>query len=164
MNCSMQDAAVDLERLCDEIENGVDLDAAIVELFAEKGQILADTVDKRIRYIEYLNGQIAHAQQVSQTWHKRKMRLSGILDTVRSNAIALVKTSKVPLAGTLGKLRVVKNPTPALIYDENDENIKKLYTATRISLEFNKAILKQDLMDGLEVKGARLQYGEHLRY
>lgn len=161
---SMSDAASDLERLCDDLENLPGLSIQVQELFAEKQDILAEAVDKRIRYMEYLKSQIDHTEHMVDKWNKRYSHLVQILDAIKSEALFLAKSSSVPLKGSLGKFKVVKNSRPTLqITDENHEdlaNYKKVIVKTAI----DKDALKDDILAGKEITGVSLVFGEHLRY
>lgn len=161
---SMKDAALELELLCDEIENIEDLTPSIQQLFQDKELILSETVDKRIRFMEYAKAQTAQAKLISDKWKQRERALDKLLQKLKEDTLVMVKSSTVPLAGTLGKLRAVRNSIPTLIVNEDHPMIKEFYSRIKTEVTIDKVKLKLDLEEGALVEGAILQYGEHLRY
>lgn len=161
---TMTDAAGALERLCDEMENISDITEQVQALFAEKSLKLSEAVDRRIRYIEYLKSQIAHADMVAMNWDIRKKKMELVLDKLKEDTIQVVKSSTVPMIGEIGRLKVVKNSVPTVVVDENDEDLKLFYTREKLTRILDKTAIRQDLLSGIQIRGAKLEYGEHLRW
>lgn len=161
---SMSEAATSLELLCDDIENTEDLTQAIQDLFKEKQEHLVEAVDRRIKYLEYAKMQIVHANAMAGQWMKRGEAMERLLDKMEQDTLAVIKASPVPMKGRLGKLRAQKNSNPRLIVDETDEDLVLFYTREKIIKYLDKAAIKEDMQNGIVIKSARLEYGEHLRY
>lgn len=161
---SMTDAAISLESLCDVIEVTDDITPALINLFEEKKLSLTESVDRRIRFMEYLKSQINHSNEMARMWDHRKGKLEKTLEKIKEMTLAQVKGSTVPMIGNLGKLKAVKNSVPTLIIDETDTDLVLFYTKEKVVKSLDRAAIKEDLLKGINVKSARLEFGEHLRY
>lgn len=167
---SMSDAARDLEVICEAVTEVDDITPLIAELFESRKLDLAQSVDQRIRWLEYLDSQITHCDKIAKMWADRKSSVQKVLDRIKLKTMEEIKSfsdekgSTVPMVGSLGGFKIVKNSKPTLIVDENDEDIKGFYTVEKVETVIDKAALRQDLMNGIKMKAARLHHGEHLRW
>ncbi len=160
---SFSEAATNLEAMCLEIDTAEELTAAIQALFKESVQDLEKSVDRRISYIKYAESQIASAKESANQWVRRQRHFESMLEKIKQNTVEVIKANPgVPYNGSLGALKVQKNPAPSLIIEEGDlEKFPSQYLRTIQTL--NRDAVKIDLMSGIEVDGAKLQWGEHLR-
>lgn len=159
---SLHEAASNLERICDNIDSVDDISAELQSAFVEAGQDLASSVDRRISYIKYCESQIDAARNMREEWDDRAKKFETILDRIKQDAIAAIKANpNLPYKGMLGKLRVQKNSTPTLVLTESF--CAGIYNVDKVITSLDKKAIIEDLKQGEEIPGAKLEYGEHLR-
>lgn len=160
---SFQEAATNLERICDKIDNAEEISAELQSAFAEAGQDLASSVDRRISYIKYCESQIDAARNMREEWNDRANKFETILARIKQDAIAAIKANpNLPYKGKMGSLRVQKNSVPRLIIDDSQFSCDD-YTQVETTTWLDKAAIIDDIKAGRPLLGARLEYGEHLR-
>lgn len=158
---SLHEAASNLERICDTIDSVDDISAELQSAFAEAGQDLASSVDRRISYIKYCESQIDAARNMREEWDDRAKKFETILDRIKQDAIAAIKANpNLPYKGMLGKLRVQKNSTPYLVLDPDFDIMPYV---VKLEPRIDRSEIIKALKEGKEVPHAKLEYGEHLR-
>ena len=68
----LDEAALILRELCEAIDNGLDLDAALLERFADAKLDVSNAVDRRIIFFHKIDEELAAARAVREAW-KAKM-------------------------------------------------------------------------------------------
>ena len=159
---SFFDAATTLEKICDQIDNSMEVTDMLRETFLESVDNLEAAVDRRISFIKYAESQIAAAKRMRDQWQDRAERFEKIVDSVEESTKMFMKSyPNMPYKGKLGSLRLQKNSVPALIIDREELDVSDEYFVHHTTL--NKSKIKEELMNGKDIEGARLEYGEHLR-
>ncbi len=160
---SFAEAAQSLERLCEEIDNLPQLDDAIQAEFKDTKEELSKQVDRRISYIKYAESQIDISKNMRDEWIARVRKFELMLQRLKANSLDVIKSNPgLPYKGSYGYLRAQKNSHPTLILDDEDFLLETTgYQKEKIELD--KHAIKIDLENGIEIPGARLIYGEHLR-
>lgn len=160
---SFAEAATSLEALCAEIDTAPELTEAIKDLFVESVADLEKSVDRRISYIKYAESQIVAAKESAHQWVRRQRHFESMLEKIKQNTVEVIKANPgVPYKGNLGVLKVQKNPAPSVVLaDDCLERIPSQYI--RVIQTVNRDAVKEDLKNGIEVAGAKLEWGEHLR-
>lgn len=161
---SMGAAATQMEMLCDKLEKSEDITEEMRSLFADFQKDISKSVDWHIQCIEYLKSQVEHSGKIMGLWRARNAHATKILEDYKASTLGIVKSSTVPMKGNLGKFIAVKNSKETLIVDENDEDIKGFYTVEKVTSVLDKEAIRKDLANGITMKGARLEQGEHLRW
>src|SRR3990167_1395036 len=100
---SFADAALEVERICDEIEDLEEIDERVSSLFSEAIENLSETVDRRVRFLDYLDSQIKQATENVDIFHHRKKILEKTKDQVKQRTVETIKANpKLKFKGTLG--------------------------------------------------------------
>lgn len=160
---SFQEAAANLERICDTIDSAEEISEHLEAAFAGASSEFAYVVDKRISYMKYCESQISSAIDMIDQWTERAQRFQRILDRIKKDTINTVKANpSIPYRGKLGSIRVQRNSVPALVLDEAKFNGEK-YVEVKTVIGINKTAVIQDLKKGEQIPGAKLEYGEHVR-
>jgi len=161
MKISFEESARDLEQICDRVETSEELTVQLQELFAESKLQLREAVDGRIKHLKYTESQIEMAEMMVKSWQQRLKRLREIEKFLETNTIQFMQAyPDLPYKGMLGTLRVQNNSMARLITEGIDvENTEYVLWEKKL----DEARLKRDLLDGKDIKGARLERGKHLR-
>ena len=113
----LDEAALILRELCEAIDNGLDLDAALLERFADAKLDVSNAVDRRIFFFAKIDEELAAARAVREAW-KAKMQewdakvqqLKTLEDRIWAATKAVVEGNpELPYQGQYGKLAVQKN-------------------------------------------------------
>lgn len=160
---SFSEAAADLEILCEQIDDGADINQLVTQLFNRAQDELKDAVDRRIKFIKYAESQVVIAKEMRDEWAARAKRFEKAMEYIKNNTKEVIKANpNIPYKGTIGGFKLYKNSQPSLklideVFDELD------YVKVVEETVFESDRLRQDLKDGKIVMGASLEYGEHLR-
>lgn len=161
MNISFSEAASELERICDEIDNADQVDAALTEAFDAKIKSVQETIDKRITFRMYASSQIDLAQAQIDSWVKRKRKFERTLDWINADTLHVMKCYPgLPFTGALGAFRIRKSPKK-LMLKENE--LPPHYLRPGPSF-YDKDEIRKDLNDGKDVPGAKFVQEEHVRF
>jgi hypothetical protein len=168
----LAEAASLLTELCERIDNGENLDHALMAAFNETKLDLAEAVDRRIAFDHWCKGAIEAARQARNDWDERKKLLEALLERFKENTKAIIEANPdLPYAGKLGRLALQKNP-PSVQYafgtkDVTPDLIDYLGIPreyVRVTYEIDTAKVKADLLAGKEITWAALKTdGCHLR-
>lgn len=157
---SFFDAASELEGLCDRIDALDELDPQVSAIFINYRSNLCAAIDKRISFINYAQSQSLLAKERGNEWHKRHKKFERIIEKLKDDTINVINSSpNLPYVGTLGTLKVQNNSMPSVVLEENILNSEYF----KIIKTPDRQRVKDDLLNGVKVKGASLEYGKHLR-
>lgn len=160
---SFYQAAERLEYICDQIENCAEISQELQKDFEEFKHDLAAAVDRRISYIKYCQSQIELAKKTRDEWHGRAAKFENILERIKANAMEVMRMNPgLAYKGNMGYMRLQKNTVPALVI-EDEQDLLSLEQYQKASVLLDKSAVKKDLENGIVLKGARLEWGEHLR-
>ena len=173
-------AALDFAAVLNQIEQlDGNLDQAIMSTFGELKLELAEAVDRRIYFLQFLESQIEHVEKMEKAWRERRRVLDNLNERIKEStkATIIAQEGNMKLKGTTGELAVQKSP-PAVQY--SFESFKKSYdviTDDMVSkyeipakylqpvelLQLNKVAVREDLQAGVELSFAKLVRGNHIR-
>lgn len=165
LKITFEDAAVQLERLCEQVNSLTEITPFIQELFSESKEDLASAVDRRIRFIRYAESQIPYSEKMAKDWKRRAKSFETIVDSVERNTIEFMKAyPDLPYVGALGSLRVQKNP-PKLVFDNEDEFREKNteFLLVKHTVDIDKDRIRKLLNEGKSIEGVRFEQGDQLR-
>ena len=173
-------AALDFAAVLNQIEalDG-DLDQAVLSTFGELKLELAEAVDRRIYFLQYLESQIEHVEKMKKAWSERQRVLETLQDRIKESTKQTIMNTdaKLKLKGTTGELSLQKSP-PALYlsFDVHrksyeivtDDEIAKHKIPTKYLqhvelLQLNKIAIREDLQAGVELNFAKLVRNSHIR-
>lgn len=161
MKISFFEAASQLEAICTTVDSADEITEAIEDIFSVSMTTLSESVDRRIAFLEYAESQIEHAKKRRDKWANRAKQFERALERIKTNTIQVMKNAPdLPYRGELGTLKIQKNSQPSVIVDET--SLHSDYC--NVSYAPNRTRIKEAILDGTEVAGARLEYGEHLKW
>lgn len=167
----MQQAAEDLEQVCQVIDNAEELDATLTKLFDDSKLKLQHEVDRRISFYHWLESQITAHEEAFRHYRSELARLKNVRDKFKSRTEAAIKANPgFNYQGLLGKLRIQKNGNPRVLFGFGDKklsrgvvemfNIDEKY----IKLEVDTSQVSNDLKNGREIPWASLEYTSSIRF
>lgn len=120
----------------------------------------AQNTDDRLQSLQQAAANLEWAQGAARHWAKRASRFAAVLNMLQFEAIEMIQAAPdEQWRGKLGELKVVRNQPSVVI--ENDFKLPDEYC--RISYEPNRTLIKQTILGGTEVPGARLERKASLR-
>lgn len=165
MKISMQEAAINLERICDEVEHSDQIAPQLESLFHDAQLSLGDAIERRMNFILYAQSQMRHAAKIAHEWRTREKRFEDIIEKIKEDTMETMKKHPhIPFVSTQGSFKVQRNSVPSLVLCDNFTAMapsEYLVEKTDVSVDCFK--LKHDLTEGKQIDGASLKYGEHLR-
>ncbi len=160
---SFAEAATTLEHLCDQIDNADVIADNIQTIFKQSTDDLSAAVNRRISYLKYAESQLEGAKKMRDTWNARATKFVKVIERIKADTMATMKANpNLPYKGTLGVFSIRKNSQPSLIID-NETFVRCCADFIQVKEEIDKVSLKVALLNGQEITGVRLEYGEHLR-
>lgn len=163
-----------LAAMCDAIDNGAELDDALVAQFQEAKLDLVEAIDRRVAFFRYLQGQIAAAKAARDAWQDDYKRLQAIEEKFKEKTKELVEAHPdLPKEGTIGKLAVQANPPSVKLTFEDRKltrhvidffGVDEKYIKTETTYTLNAKLVADDLKAGVELPWARLEQGTHIRF
>lgn len=162
MNLSLADAAFELEKLCDAIDESGNLDEQVHALFQEHVESFEAEVDRRIKAIWYLESQRDKANAMIALWQKRLDKTVKALDGIKAHTMITLKNYNRPFRGELGEIRIKRHSVPRLVIAVQSPELET-YMEAKVTLVLDRPTLKKDLLAGLTVPGALLVHTESLR-
>lgn len=160
---TLSDAAEALERICDTVSSADEITEEMLNLFQINQQNVAQEVDRAFRYKAYLESQRDYALSMEVKWGNRKEKMEQLLDKLKHAALAVAKSTQVPLKGDHGKITIRKNSRPSINYELGFRPDPE-YVRTRSFTSLDKDKMREDLEAGKEIPGASLEWGEHVRF
>lgn len=167
-------AALDFAAVLNQIEElDGDIDQAILSTFGELKVGLADAVDRRIYFLQFLESQIEHVEKMEKAWKHRRQVLENlntrIKDSTKQTIVAAEGSLK--LKGNLGELAVQKSPPSVRYMFESSRRSFEVVTDDMVSkykipakylqhvelLQLNKTLVKEELLAGNELEFAVLE-------
>ena len=176
---SFADAAFEMERICEQLDEVEDIGVLIQEVFNNAKDDLKSAIDRRIKFIKYAESQILIAKDMRDQWATRAERFEKTIEQLKKNTIDVMKANPaLPYKGTIGAFKIYKNSQPSMTFDydtvelsrRNIEVVDRMGTCAPseyVTIQevriLDKARLKEDIKNGKEVAGVSLEYGEHVR-
>lgn len=167
----LDQAANDLAEACDAIdadESGADLDNALVGQFQNALANVAAAVDRRKAFFRRIDAEVAILDSYTKDIAAQKKKLQNLRDRVEwaTKRVILAKP-EITFKDSLGKkLQVIDNPVPKLVFNfPPDVTNKELdgYTKKVTTEVVDNDKIKFDLLAGVELSFAHLEYGTQLR-
>jgi hypothetical protein len=173
-------AALDFAAVLNQIEmlDG-DLDQAVLSTFGELKLELADAVDRRIYFLQFLESQIEHVKKMAQAWTERRRILESLEDRIKESTKLVIERSEgaMKLKGNTGELSVQKSPVSMHLSFEPMKKSYEIVTDDLVSkheipakylqhvelLQLNKTAIREDLQAGIELSFAKLVRNTHIR-
>ncbi len=160
---SFAEAAMTLEHLCDQIDSADVIADNIQTIFKQSTDDLSAAVNRRISYLKYAESQLEGAKQMRDKWNERATKFVKVIERIKTDTMATMKANPhLPYSGSMGKFSIRRNSQPSLII-EDDSYLRCNADWLEVKEEINKTAVKKALLDGQEITGVRLEYGEHLR-
>lgn len=172
-------AALDFAALLQQIEELEDIDQAVLSTFGEMKLELADAVDRRIYFLQFLESQVEHVDKMVKAWQSRKKVLQNLTERMEESTkhTILSANGKLKLSGTTGELSVQRSPPKldllfepmrksfdVLTHDVASKyEIPSKYIQHTEFLQLNKDALREDLQAGIELSWAKIVRGNHIR-
>lgn len=165
----LHQAAIEVTMVVNDIFNADTDDAEIIDraLQARFDDSLADVVsavDRRKAFLRELESKITIARGLVSEAKDAIKSYQAIAERLTENTKQLVlKCPDVEFRDSLGKkLFVIDNPVPRIVVDEYEiDAYPHYYTKTVTQLDQSK--IKAELLLGVELPWARLEYGQQLR-
>ena len=165
MTLSFYDAAFNLESICNELD-AENWDAA-AERDAMRGELaevferidraeyhLADSVDKRLEFFDYIEKEIDWAEKKKAEWTKRAQRMKAAQLWLKQNTLGIMQTTRVPFKGNNGTLFLQKTRK---VWIDNEKNPPPGYFDIEKTIKIHRRELMADLKAGKEIPGASIQ-------
>lgn len=185
-------AASELDALMDRIDQELEhapasllggpnpIDTALVPFLESKRLELAEAVDRRIYFFQYLEDQIERGTKNREQWASYVKRLKDLYDRIEAKTIETMQLHPdLNYKGEAGQLKVQLNGaaklvTSLLLTNKSVSNIVDLeqireagvpdgYLESITYLVLNKEKVIADLKNGLQLPWARLEKGNHLK-
>jgi len=173
-------AALDFAAVLNQIEQlDGDLDQAILSTFGELKLELAEAVDRRIYFLQFLESQIEHVEKMEKAWKERRRILENLNERIKESTktTIIANDGSMKLKGTTGELAVQKSPPSVeyafdfskksfdIVTDDivSKHKIPAKYLQHLELLQINKSAVREDLQAGIELGFAKLNRGSHVR-
>jgi hypothetical protein len=165
MKISMQEAAINLERICDDVENCDEIDPQLSSLFHAAELTLGDSIERRMNFLLYAQGQARHAGKLAHEWRNRERRFEYVIEKIKEDTLVTMKKyPNIPFSSMQGSFKIQRNSVPSLELISNFSEVAPLeYIVEKVEAVVDCKKLKEDLTEGKQIDGASLKYGEHLR-
>lgn len=167
-------AALDFAAVLNQIESlEGDIDQAILSTFGELKVELADAVDRRIYFLQFLESQIEHVEKMEKAWKNRRQVLENLNERIKESTKQTILSSEgsLKLKGTTGELAVQKSPPSVRYQFEPSRRSFEIITDDIVSkykipakylqhvelLQLNKALVKEELLAGTELEFATIE-------
>ena len=112
--------------------------------------------------LETLNEQLiainAHKEKVDARQAAFKKRIDRLKEYLKAN---MEDSGITKISGLLFTISIQNNPPSAVIDDELQ--LPPKYMEEEVKIKVNKSQIRQDLLSGVEIPGAHLEKGTHLR-
>lgn len=163
MKMSFIDAAGVLSRICDRIDLGDEIDAALQSEFTEALDDIAFAVDRRKFVYAEVESKIELAKKYRDKIKQDIKKFETIKERLIDSTKAVIEMNpSIPFKDSLGKaLKVLPNPSPKLVITKS---VPSEYS--KVVLEPNKELIKEALLrndSDLDIDFAYLEYGTQLR-
>jgi hypothetical protein len=174
-------AALDFAAVLNEIEESEgNIDHAIIQTFGELKLELADAVDRRIYFLQFLESQIEHVEKMEKAWKERRRILGNLNERIKESTKQTIVSAQgsLKLKGSTGELAVQKSPPSVRYMFEPARRSFEIVTDDIVSrhkipakylqhvelLQLNKAAVKDDLLAGVELEFATVEKNnQHIR-
>lgn len=163
INFAMEAAAIEmLSEYFDPVpDQGAIQDTILAELLKQREEDFTHTVDRRIKFIKYVESQLEAAKGELERWKKRRDKMEALLEAIKKDTIDVMHANpSLSYKGELGTLKVQRNSQPSLVLTGGFEAPKDYI---RLDPVLDRAKLKTALIQGAVIPGAELKHGEHLR-
>lgn len=125
-------------------------------------QQMAVKVDNYHSTMAFWDAASTYFRDEAKKFQQAAKTLDNLNDSLKDRLKAtMIANNKFELTGNKRKYNLIKSP-PSMVIDTN-ANIPTKYYTERITLELDKEQLKNDLKNGLEIDGVRLEYGFTLK-
>ena len=178
----LQWAAVALTAMCEQIENGDNIDDALLAQFNETKLDIAEAIDRRKSFKRYLEMMIDHCKAGKSEINDQQKRFEAVLDRLKEKTKEIIEENPdVPYVDSFGKkLTVVQNGTPKLevklifyatktvsnivdVAQCDFFGVDKKYLKQVSHLTLDTELLKSDLKAGEKLEWAEIVYNTQLR-
>lgn len=178
---SLEEAAIELETLCEKVANANELTPELIDQFDTANLTVASEVDRRVKHFVYLKSQIDLAAERAASWQKRKQVCERLMSSLKERTLKFLDSSKLKLSGNHSQLYSQLTP-PALKLEGNlafigkdkkrfvpaEEVTQETYTEAAgyfiRGYELDTQKLKKDLDDGAELPFAKLEQSRSVRW
>lgn len=107
---NLYQAAADLEKICEVIDNLDDIGPLVKALFDEQKESLEDSVDRRISYLHHLDNASEGAKKMVASWQNRIKVLENTRQRILDYTADVLRTlPNLRYKGSLGELRLQAN-------------------------------------------------------
>lgn len=175
----MEFAASTLAQICEVIDEGGDLDGALLSRFSSARSDLVASVDRRICFLRFCEDAISGAKRARDAYVERARQLERMVEALKTKTMQAMKENEdVPFVGSLGRFAVQKNPAALKLgfeaksmsvsrvvsaEDVTKHKIDKKFLKTVIEFQLDADAVKTALKAGQEFPWATLEQGESLR-
>lgn len=173
---NLLDAAILFEKICSDIETQDEVNEELKRQFSEAQDLTMDQVDRRIEFMLYVEAQRDKAKDMATRWTARAKALEGTMEWIKNQAkTVLMAVPGVPLKGSLGAFKLVKNSKAALVTRcqtakfsfeivPDTDGIDPDYLKTMQFTVLDKDRIRSDLAAGKDVPFASLFQDYHVRF
>lgn len=163
----MSDTLKSLVRKANEIEeriieNGGEIDSMIEEFLSITEADLKKKIDSYDLVLTRMNALKAHYEDLSESYAKIAKSCSNVTERLLENIKMVLRENDMKEIQGERIRFVLSHSTPSVDVVDQDQLDPK-YLKEKVSVTVDKTLIKEDLMKGLEVPGARLKEGYSLR-
>lgn len=178
----LQWAASFATTLAQQIEEGADLDQALIEEFKGAEVSIAEAIDRRKALVSYCDMMIDRCKAAKNECGDQQKKFERIKERVKEDTKKVIEENPgVPYVDSIGrKVQVVNNGTPKLKLNlplTGSKNVGHILDQTTIEmfvinpkyikkvsfLTLDVELLKNDLRDGFNCDWAELEFNKQLR-
>jgi hypothetical protein len=178
----LQWAAVALTAICEQIENGENIDNALLTQFNETKLDIAEAIDRRKSFKRYLEMMIDHCKAGKNEISEQQKRFEAVLESLKEKTKAIIEENpNVPYVDSFGKkLSLVNSGNPKLelkipltasktvshIIDKEQCDffgVDPKYIKQVSYLTLDTELLKSDLKAGEKLEWAEIIFNKQLR-
>lgn len=179
MKVPLEFAAITLSELCSVIDEGGDLDGALLSRFSSARSDLVASVDRRICFLRFCEDAISGAKRARDAYVERARQLERMVEALKTKTMQAMKENEdVPFVGSLGRFAVQKNPAALKLAfeaksvslsrviaeeDISQHGIEERFIKTVTAYQLDADAVKTALKAGQEFPWATLEQGESLR-
>ncbi|HET8687584.1 MAG TPA: hypothetical protein VFM18_13110 [Methanosarcina sp.] len=185
---SLEQAAVTMERVIEElaldpakVDEDIEILSGPLRVAVERGRdVLSLEVDRFVKYLNYLDLAIQHAEKVQDQWRSRVKALKRLQIYMEESALLTVKSfPEIQFSGEVSALRAQKNSKASLKlgFETKSHNVSNVVDATDIAFhgieerfyrpitvyQLDTEAVREALADGETLDWAKLECGYHLR-
>lgn len=174
---SLFSAVAELEEVCQEIDNSVEIGQALTTRFNDLRTNVSSGVDRCIWFRKAIASALNTYKETADVWKARVKSLERIDESFDNYLIACIQGSTSPLRGSEGDLVTQKNPQKVVYnwpflsksYDrildpKLDYNIPMEYLEEVMFLRVNGDAVRKALDEGKELGFAKLEQGLRVRW